>query len=252
MHKRALVFLQEMLRQALTKVQALEKVCADGLLTYFTKVYGIDSTGFGLPAILQDLFPGSGGSATKAGAKMQAVWDYTSRVFGHLALTPWHLPDNQDGATVGAGAHKGSLFLWDLGYFTVQALAHIAEAGAYFFSRLNHPTNIYETVAGRSTPIALASFLPTGQGNIMEKDIGMGAKAQGRGSAHRLPCCRDKCQGTAAKSPEERAEERRHALPSSPDSVRMASLYHDCPADHMEDGNSHQSVSGTLAKRHYL
>ena len=39
MNKRALVFLQEMIRQALTKVQALEKVCDDGLFTYFTKVY---------------------------------------------------------------------------------------------------------------------------------------------------------------------------------------------------------------------
>jgi len=45
MNKRALVFLQEMIRQALTKVQALEKVCDDGLFTYFTKVYLIDSTG---------------------------------------------------------------------------------------------------------------------------------------------------------------------------------------------------------------
>jgi len=39
MNKRALVFLQEMIRQALTKVQALEKVCDDGLFTYFPKVY---------------------------------------------------------------------------------------------------------------------------------------------------------------------------------------------------------------------
>jgi len=39
MNQRALVFLQEMIRQALTKVQALEKVCDDGLFPYFTKVY---------------------------------------------------------------------------------------------------------------------------------------------------------------------------------------------------------------------
>jgi hypothetical protein len=100
MHQRALVFLQEMIRQALTKVQALEKVCDDGLFTYLTKVYLIASTGFGLPDILQDLFPGSGGSAAKAGAKIQAVWDYTSSVFGHFALTPWNIPDNKSVDTV--------------------------------------------------------------------------------------------------------------------------------------------------------
>ena len=95
MHKRALVFLQEMIRQALTKVQALEKVCDDGLFTYFTKVYLVDSTGFGLPESLKDLFPGAGGSAAKAGAKIQTVWDYKSSGFDHFALTAWNIPDNK-------------------------------------------------------------------------------------------------------------------------------------------------------------
>src|SRR6266446_3181378 len=178
MNKRALVFLQDMIRQALAKVQALEKVCADGLFTAFTKVYLADSTGFGLPDSLSDLFPGSGGSATKAGAKIQAVWDYKSSVFGHFALTPWNIPDNKYVDTVVAFAQKGILFLWDLGYFKVQAFAHIAEAGAYFLSRLNHQTNIDETVAGRLTPIELAPFLHTVKGNIIEKDIVIGAKDQ--------------------------------------------------------------------------
>lgn len=95
MHKPALAFLQDMLRQALAKVQAVEKVCEDGLFTFFTKVSLADSTGFGLPESLQDTFPGSGGSAAQAGAKMQAVWDYTSRVLGHFALTPWNIPEQK-------------------------------------------------------------------------------------------------------------------------------------------------------------
>ena len=75
MNKGALTFLQDMIRQALAKVQVIEKVCEDGLFTFFTKVYLADSTGFGLPDSLHDLFPGSGGSAAKAGAKIQAVWE---------------------------------------------------------------------------------------------------------------------------------------------------------------------------------
>ncbi len=93
MNQRALAFLQDMLRQALAKVQAVEKVCDDGLFTDFTKVYLADSTGFALPDSLHDLFPGSGGSAATAGAKIQAVWDYKSSGFGHFALTPWNIPD---------------------------------------------------------------------------------------------------------------------------------------------------------------
>src|SRR5712691_6305364 len=63
MNQRALAFLQDMLRQALAKVQAVEHVCNDGLFTAFTKVYLADSTGFGLPEALHTTFPGSGGSA---------------------------------------------------------------------------------------------------------------------------------------------------------------------------------------------
>ena len=74
-------------------VQAVEKVCDDGLLTALTKVSLAESTGCALPDSLPELVPGSGGSAATAGAKIQAVWDYKSSGFGHGALTPWTMPD---------------------------------------------------------------------------------------------------------------------------------------------------------------
>jgi hypothetical protein len=178
MHKRALVFLQEMIRKALTKVQTLDPVGDDGLLTYFSKVYLVDRTGWGLPASLKDLFPGSGGSATKAGAKIQTVWDYKSSTFDHFALTAWNIPDKKYVDTVVALAQTGILFLWDLGYFTVQALAHMAEASAYVCRRLNHQTNIYATVAGQLRPLALVPFLRSVTGNMAEPESVIGAKAQ--------------------------------------------------------------------------
>jgi hypothetical protein len=95
MNKKAMAFLRDMIRQALAKVQSMERVCDDGLFTHFTKVYIADSTGFELPEELHKTFPGSGGRAAKAGAKMQAVWDYTSSVFGHFALTPWNIPEQK-------------------------------------------------------------------------------------------------------------------------------------------------------------
>src|SRR5262245_6953099 len=109
MNQRALAFLQDMLRQALAKVQAVDQVCDDGLFSDFTRVYLADSTGFELPDSLHDLFPGSGGSAATAGAKIQAVWDYKSSVFGHFALTPWNIPDQTYVDTVVALAQKGVL-----------------------------------------------------------------------------------------------------------------------------------------------
>ena len=189
MNKRALVFLQDMLRPALTKVQALETVCADGLFTTFTKVYLADSTGFGLPDSLSELFPGSGGSATQAGAKIQAVWDYKSSVFGHFALTPWNIPDQKYVDTVVAFAHKGVLFIFDLGYFKLKAFARIVEAGAYFLSRLNHQTTIWDATPGRVQPLELASLLNTVLGDSIEHAIFLGAKEQvaSRLVAYRVP-----------------------------------------------------------------
>ena len=73
MNQRALAFLQDMLRPALAKVPSGAQVCHDGLLTAFPQVYLAESTGFALPDSLHELFPGSGGSAATAGAKIQAV-----------------------------------------------------------------------------------------------------------------------------------------------------------------------------------
>ena len=189
MNQRALAFLQDMLRRALAKVQAVDQVCDDGLFTDFTKVYLADSTGFELPDSLHDLFPGSGGSAATAGAKIQAVWDYKSSVFGHFALTPWNIPDQRYVDTVVALAQKGILFLFDLGYFKVKAFARIATAGAYFLSRLNHQTTLLHTAAGHVQPLALASWLATVVSDSTEHSIFLGSKERVacRLVAYRIP-----------------------------------------------------------------
>jgi hypothetical protein len=191
MNQRALAFLQDMLQQALAKVQAVEHVCNDGLFTDFSKVYLTDSTGFELPDSLHELFPGSGGSAATAGAKIQAAWDYKNSVFGHFALTPLTMPDQRYVDTVVALAQKGVLFLFDLGYFKIKAFACIAAAGAYFLSRLNHQTTLLHTEAGQVQPLALASWLTTVASDSTEHAIFLGAKERVacRLVAYRLPEC---------------------------------------------------------------
>jgi hypothetical protein len=75
MHKQALAFVQDRLRPVLAKLPALPPVGDEGLFAAFHTVYLTDSTGFALPDALHKTFPGAGGSAAKAGAKMHAVWD---------------------------------------------------------------------------------------------------------------------------------------------------------------------------------
>ena len=65
----------------------------------------------------------------------------------------------------------------------------MAEAGASFFSRLNHQTTILDASAGQGPPLAGARFLQTVEGNSIEKPLFLGAKERvaSRLIASRLP-----------------------------------------------------------------
>ena len=191
MNRRAVAFLQDLLRQALARVPALASPGGSEAEVFreFTKVYLADSTGFGLPASLAKEFPGAGGSGASAGAKLQAVWDYKNSVFGHLALTPWTVPDNKYIDQVVALAHAGVLFLFDLGYFKLAAFARIMKQGAYFLSRLNHQTHVFAAEAGAACLLDLPRLLRHVAGPSYETAVWLGAKERvaARLIAYRLP-----------------------------------------------------------------
>ena len=189
MNKRAVAFLQDLMQEALAKIQALESPCHDGVFEYFRKVYIADSTGFGLPACLKTLFPGSGGSASVAGAKIQLVWEYKQSLMAHFALTPLNVPDQKYVNQVVALAQRGCLFIFDLGYFTINAFALISQADAYFLSRLNHQTNLYEGDTPGRPPFDLVKMLKETPFDLIEKAIFIGDKERvaSRLIAVRLP-----------------------------------------------------------------
>ena len=178
MNTRALTFLRELICTALAKLQSCAHVCDESLFAPFARVHVADSTGFGLPDSLKDTFPGAGGSAAQAGAKIQLVWDYKQSVFTHFALMPWNIPDQKYIDTVVALAQPDDLFLFDLGYFKINALATIAAANAYFLCRLNYQTTLLEAVADRLSRVALASRLATVKSPLLEQPILIGAKEQ--------------------------------------------------------------------------
>src|SRR5712692_5787679 len=85
MTRRAVAFLQDLIRRAFAQLHTGDPVCDESLFTSFPRGPSADSTGFGLPDTLKDLFPGAGGSGAQAGATSQLVWDYKSRTFDHCA-----------------------------------------------------------------------------------------------------------------------------------------------------------------------
>jgi hypothetical protein len=175
-NRRALAFLQDLLQTAFAKLHADDPACEEELFVPFARVSIADSTGFGLPDALKELFPGAGGSGAQAGAKIQLVWEYKSHTVAHCARIPWHGPDNKYGDSVGDLACRASLFLFDLGYFKLAAFAKLAAARAYFLSRLNHHTTRLEGGEGRGHGLEVARVLASESRPRLDKAIFLGAR----------------------------------------------------------------------------
>lgn len=176
MTRGAVAFLRELLQQAFAKLQTGNTVCDAELLEPLTAVHIADSTGFELPPSLKALFPGSGGGASTAGAKIHLGWEYLSHRFAHWALVAGTTPDNTYIDTVVKVAQRGALFLFERGYFTVHARALIVRADAYFLTRLNHQPALSEAVGGRLQRIELAHVLKREPGPVLEKALFLGAR----------------------------------------------------------------------------
>jgi DDE family transposase len=189
MTERAVAFLREVLQSAFAQLHTVGTICEDGLFAAFGRVHIVDSTGFGLPASLKEEFPGAGGSGSKAGAKIQLVWDYKSQTFDHFALLPWNVPDNKYIETVVELAQPHSLFLFDLGYFKLAAFAKIAAAQAYFLSRFQHQTTLREVTRNRTQALDLARCLSQVPRVLLEKAVILGTRerVEARLIAVRMP-----------------------------------------------------------------
>jgi hypothetical protein len=175
MTQRAVAFLRVLLQRAFAQLHTGTTVCDPELFAAFTAVHIADSTGFELPAALKERFRGSGGGASTAGAKIQLVWEYLSHSFAHLALVAGTLPDNKYSDTGIKFAQPGALFLFDLGYFQVSALALIAQAEASFLTRLNHQTALSTAVAGRVQRTEFLSRLHGESRSLVEHRVYRGA-----------------------------------------------------------------------------
>jgi hypothetical protein len=189
MTARAVAFLQDLRQTAFAKLHTGDTICEEEIFAPFPRVHIADSTGFGLPESLAKEFPGAGGSGSKAGAKIQLVWEYKSHTFDHFALIPWHVPDSKYVDTVVELARTGALLLFDLGYFQLTAFATIVAAQAYFLSRLNHQATVREVVGGRHQTLDLAQSLAVDPRVVIEKAIVLGAyeRIPARLVAARLP-----------------------------------------------------------------
>ena len=169
--------LEGLIERAATQLVAAPRR-ASGLLGRFSAVSIQDSTVVALPRAHRDRWPGCGGNASAAALKVQVRWDVLGGALSGLTLEPGRRPD-QATTLRPEGLPAGSIWIADLGYFGVATLAGVGRDGAYFLSRIQLGTAVFDAQGRR---LDLWEWLESRRGEpILERPIGLG-------SGHRLAC----------------------------------------------------------------
>ena len=140
----AVAFVQDVLKEVLER-QLSKVFCAD-FLPPFNPVCIKDSTKFNVDNRLSGHFKGTGAKpgTTKACVCIQYEYDLCSGKILDLNVTEGVRNDAIDAAQTKERINKTDLILRDLGYYNLSILTGFAKAGAFFISRLNTSTLIYD------------------------------------------------------------------------------------------------------------
>ena len=123
------------------------KLYSDELLPDFARIQIKDSTKFMIPAGLEDEYKSGGGdvhSRSEAGISIQYEYDLKSGEISYLNITSGNRNDRTDAGETAGQMEKGDLIIRDLGYFSTLVLKSCTEQGAFFLSRLDCSTNVYD------------------------------------------------------------------------------------------------------------
>jgi hypothetical protein len=150
------------------------------LLDRFTAVEVADSTSITVPDEYRDESPGCGGKSGsgQATVKLQVAWDVRTGELTKLEVQPGR---HSDAKSEGPDRPvvPGSLSIRDLGYFSLERFRRLGAAGAYWISRWQQGTSVFDA-DGR--PLDLPDYVRAQEGGgPIDRSILMGAEG-------RLPC----------------------------------------------------------------
>lgn len=114
-----------------------------GIIGRFTNVFIEDSSSSELHAAVAGTYKAAGGSASKAGYKVHAIWNAMTCAVASLTITAAAVADQAMVKGILHVLSRGSLVIRDLGYFTIPSFKAIKDAEAYFLSRLKSGINVY-------------------------------------------------------------------------------------------------------------
>jgi IS4 transposase len=157
----------------------------------FGNVYLQDSTQMELDERLSEEFRGSGGSASKAGLKIDLIYEYIHHELTDIIVSQANVSDQKRSQNILRHLKEGDLVIRDLGYFTLDIFRKIAARGAFFLTRYKHRCKVYLSNQEDADPINLGQYLKKNMKdkNVMELYVFLGGKkkAPGRMVFYRMP-----------------------------------------------------------------
>lgn len=141
--KNALAFMKRLFSQMLEI-----EFSGAGPMSFLGKFSGVfiqDSTIIRLPDAMAGVFKGSGGSAGASSVKL----DFQLDIQDTACWVDIRAGASSDNTQAVQKPRMGALYLRDLGYFNIAFFMLIAEAGAYFLSRLKSKTAVYGDKFGK-------------------------------------------------------------------------------------------------------
>lgn len=148
---RAVAFLQAVLAHVLHRRLTHALPTHPAALTTFPRVLIQDSTTLKLSPHLASVFPGSRNQcgAAHGQPRIQSLYDLRAQRFVSFRLSGFNRNDQAAAPDVLAVAQAGDLVLRDLGYFVLATFQQIAQAGAFFLSRLRLDTSLRDPRTGQ-------------------------------------------------------------------------------------------------------
>ncbi len=194
----AVAFMAEVLNSAVGQVLTASSPAAIPLLNRFTAVLLQDSSIIKLPDALAEVWRGCGDSVGhhQAGLKIEARLDVLNGTLSGPLLQEARTQD-KGSAIQSLPVPRGALRIADLGFFSLDTMKETDAAGAFFLSRLQVQTALFDDSSQR---LNLLQLLEESGEDQVEMAVRMGC-------THRLPV-----RLLAVRVPQEVADQRRRRM----------------------------------------
>jgi len=173
----AIDFMKAVLAQQISN--QINSILSNNFFDKFNRVCITDCTKYQIDELFKEHYPGSGGSASEAGIGHQFELNIKTGGIVDLTFVPSNQSDSKYAKDNIDKVEARDLFIRDLGYFSLEVLKKINEKLAFYLSRLNNSTKVFEEKNDKIVEISFEKiylFMLENKVNILEKQVFAGVK----------------------------------------------------------------------------